>query len=577
MSTMMRALRLMLAVILTWAPMHAQAGMWFDPNGTGKLKPSLRQGSSIISAALPKNWDVVFYGDSRTENGITADVKSTGFVTTLKTGGVAGWLGPVSGNRLRVGRNANFGVAGSTSVQGAAVPRANTTTGQTALGQWFRGIISGALPSGADNKGVLDYTRGDGSVAKGLQSNPAGIVALLYGVNDGASSWPSTSRTAMNSIISNLVSLNEVVLLFNETPKGVDIANTVQASYDLGGAGTSAAAAWKSYSDWLSGFDYASGSDHASPNVIVVDSWNEFWDTVNQPASASRNKPGYLIEGLHPTPYGAKRLAEMAVARLSAVYGSAYNNLQSQAPVPTKDGLITYSAAQPFVNTNPVFKLGTAGQVFSSAASSPSAASVPQGWVFRASGTGIANVTVALDTTQVDADGFVVAKITLGGTLAGSGSGVTAHVQMDQNLSSSQITSAISGGQFSYSDKLREVARYALASGGSKLVNNVSTFVVLTDATSGHNMNAGAQDTVNPLAVTSHFGNAYVDAADGVTRTQLSEVLDLAQPELISAGTNPTSLTNLQTGIAIDLLGAAGSTVNETIYVSRVGTVRVSN
>ena len=47
MSPLARLWRALLCVALLVAPMHADAGMFFDPGGTGKLRPSLRQGLRV--------------------------------------------------------------------------------------------------------------------------------------------------------------------------------------------------------------------------------------------------------------------------------------------------------------------------------------------------------------------------------------------------------------------------------------------------------------------------------------------------------------------------------------------------
>ena len=525
---------------------------------------SIVVGASGATAAVPSNWDMIFFGDSRTENGITATNPGP-FSTKLLAGGLASWIGPVSGNRIRVGRNANFGIASGTSGQAALDPRQSAVNTVT-TGQWFRGNSTGAPNSGSDNKGYVQAGQ-----------HPAGIVALLLGVNDGSASWPSASRTAMTTIINALTQAGKIVLLYNETPKGVDNMGTVQTNYDLGGPGTAGALAWKAYSDWLSGWDYASGSAYANPKVIVVDSWNEFLDTT-QP-TASRNKAGYLLEGLHPGAYGTRRLAEIGHARLTAVYGATYTGLPSRATLPTTDGLTTYSAAQPFVNTNPVLKMGSAGVIYGSAATTPAAASVPQAWNLRLLGTGMSGLTVALDTSQVDSDGFTILKVTVGGTLTSSTAAVvTATIQLDQLLSGAPLASAISGGQLAYTDKLRSVARVAVAPGGSKVINSVAPLLVVSDTTAAHGMGAYSFEAANTTG-NAKLGNAYVDAADGVTRTYLSELLDLSQPELVSAGTNPTSLSGIQVGVQIQMIVPGNTTVNvnETVYISRVGALRVSN
>jgi hypothetical protein len=168
-------------------------------------------GAAIANAPIPLNYDVILYGDSRTEDGIGANASLTaGYNPASKNLGMGGWIGPVSGQKLRLGRFPNFGISASNTTQGVAVPRLDAG-GSATTGRFDR--PTGSL-NFAGNKGS-DY----------VASHPAGIVILLYGTND-QTAIPVTTEANLAQLMTDFG--DKVIILLNELPRGIADDGTVQ-------------------------------------------------------------------------------------------------------------------------------------------------------------------------------------------------------------------------------------------------------------------------------------------------------------------------------------------------------------
>lgn len=506
-----------------------------------------RPPSVAYPAPVPNNFDMIFFGDSRTENGIAANLNSTGYATNLRNAGVAGQIGPMSGHRLRVAKFSNFGISGATSMQAAFDPRQNASNTVT-TGTWWRGTV-GDTPtsSGSDNKSISSAV-----------AHSAGIVCLLLGTNDGATNWPANSRTAMTTIINGLTAGGKVVILLNETPRGINTAGSTQSNLTV-----SDAAAFKAYSDWLSKWDYASGDALSNPKVIVVDSWSEFLNTGS--GTNYYNKQGYLHDGLHFTPYGAKRLAQIIVNKLSTVWVWAARPVRIS--LPTTNGLSSISTAAPFLNSNAIFTPGTNGTISGTWSTAPTAATVAQGWTLTGSSvsTFVASAEKGVET---DPDGYPVQKVVV--TSGSMANNATSTVTLQQNVT---VASVISAGMVSITSKLRAMARVKIDA-GSNLLSGVSVAVTVNPATATGML-------ARTMTVTSFLplNGGGVDMGDGQWYDYLTEIIDLAEANMTASPGNISSITSISLTVVLQFDNRTGSTASPsaTVRVARAGVSVVSS
>lgn len=495
-------------------------------------------------AAAPSNYDAIFFGDSRTENGFAPNVNTGGYAANLNNVGVAAQLGPMSGHRLRVGKFGNFGIGGGTSIQAAFDPR-QAASGSVTTGQWWRGgQTDSPTNSGSSNKSISDAI-----------AHPAGIVVMLMNTNDGPTNWPVNSRTAMTTIINALTAAGKVVVLLNETPRGINSAGALQS--DLSAANM---ALFKDLSDWLSKWAFDSGDVLANPRVIVIDSWNEFYD----PATGANyyNKVGYLHDGLHFTPFASKRLAQMIDNKLSSVWRQ-YAALPRRTTLPTANGFAAITNTTPYLNSNPIFTPGTNGTVSGTWGSAPTAATVCQGWTIAGSGTISGINLVAEKGVDTDPDGFPVQKLTVtGGSLADLG---TATVILQQSFTN--IAALTSAGMLSLTSKLRAMARVKIDA-GSNLLSSVNVSLTVFADTTAKNLTARTMRTSSFLPL-----NRVVDMADGEWYDYVTELLDIAEPNMSPTPGNPSSITSMvfTVNMQFDNRTGATATPSAVVRIARAG------
>lgn len=507
--------------------------------GYGHASRRLSAASSAApSAFTPPNWDVIYYGDSRTSDGIgSAASQTTGYNAGSNNFGPAGWLPPLSGNKLRHGRYPGFGIGGNTSAQAAAVPRLDATSTASA-GRWDR-------PDGnyAGNKGALDAAAHD-----------AGIVVLLIGTNDA-----NTSSTEANiATIMDNIGPTKLIVLLNETPRGINPNGT--------GSAVANAAARYALSRELLKYDFASGDAKARANVIAVNSF----DAIMNPDSmaAPVNIAGTLRDGVHFTPSGAKTVAQAIVDRLSAVYGSVWTALPRQGLLPTANGLVTPANTQPFVGRNPIMTPGANGVVSGTWGTPPQASGVPETWSLNITGAGGSGVAcVATKGADTDPDGFPALKLEFSGTMAASS---TATVNILQTVSGA---TEIAAGRLALTDKLRGIARIKVAPGSQNLIF-VQPKIFVQDAASARYQ---TMKSVGSVGTANTALNIIQDAGDGEWYDFLTELVDMQDPNLVAQNQNVTSLTNLQFYVEMNIRNFTASPVpiSGTVWIARAGIYRV--
>lgn len=504
--------------------------------------------SVAYPAPVPANFDVIFFGDSRTENGFAPNVNTTGYAANLNNAGMAAHIGPMSGHRLRVAKFANFGIGGGTAIQAAFDPRQSSSSTVT-TGQWWRGSQSDSpTSSGSDNKSISNAV-----------AHEAGIVVLLLGTNDGPTNWPSETRTAMTTIINGLTAGGKVVVLLNEMPRGINSAGSTQNT-------TTDPVAFKAYSDWLSKWDYASGDALSNPKVIVIDSWGEVVDGAS--GTNYYNKQGYLHDGLHFTPYGCKRVTEVMINRLSTVWYWAAR--PRRITLPTANGLTAIADTTPFINSNPIFTPGTNGTVSGTWGSAPAASDIAQGWIATGSGKLSGINATAVKGVETDPDGYPVQRINVtGGSLANLD---TATVTLQQNISN--IAALTSAGMLSLTSKLRAMARVKIDA-GSSLLSSVNVSMSLLADTTAKNLVGRTMRTTSFLPL----NNGTLDMGDGVWYDYLTELIDIAEANMTASPGNPSSISSIVFTVNLQFDNRTGSTAtpSATVRVARAGVSVVSS
>lgn len=504
---------------------------------------------TISDVPIPANYEFTGYGDSRTEDGIGSTASQTnGYNFGSNNIGYLSWLPTLSGNKLRLGRYPNFGIASSTLAQGAANPRLDAT-GVASTGRWDR-------PNGssnyASNKGYID-----------AKNHSAGIVAILYGTN-----WPSGTyqdQLAYTETIMNGIGTGKVILLLNEQPRGISYDGTVQNA-------ASNPAERYTFSRELLKYDFASGDAKARSNVIVINSYDEFLDVSS--GTNYYNKQGYLRDGLHDTPYGSKRKAQIIVDRLSAIW-PGWASLPAQVTLPTANGLSVPANTQPFIHTNPILTPGTNGAVLGTWGGAPAAANVPQGWTVNALNGG-SGLTAVCDKTGTDPDGYPTLQITISGTLAAN---TTATVQAYQTLASAALSTAISAGLVSINDKFRGLARVQVAAGSAYLAG-VGYKIFVQDTTASRSINTKANAGSTGSAGNNGTSlNAYLDAGGTDWQTLVTELIDCQDANLVAQSQNIAAFSQIQGIVEILFRNNTASTqnVSATVKISRAGVWRATN
>ena len=507
----------------------------------------------IPSAPIPANYDVVLFGDSRTEDGIgsVVDQSAAGYQPFTQNIGVAGWIGPLTDHRLRVGRYANFGISLSKTSHGAALPRQDAY-GNVTPGRWDRPASANTYSS---NKGT------DAVAAHG-----AGVVVLLMGTNDG-SDVPVQTEANLAAIMTAMGS-GKVIVLVNELPRGVDYAGVVV------NAATNAAERYTLSRELLK-YDFASGDAKARANVVVVNGYDLFLD----PASGTSFHPrrGVYRDGLHFTPYGARLLTQAIVDRLAAVW-TGWPTLPGQVTLPTANGLSALAAAAPFVNSNPVLTPGNAGAVSGSWGGAPLPAGVPEGWTLAMVQNGAGVTCIATKGEETDPDGYPVWKLAFSGTIPANAS---CTVRATQVLSGSALAAAVSAGLVSAGDRLRATAGVRVEA-GSVLLSGVEIGAVAQDATASRSQSSRSNAGTVGTGVSGNQGqalNAYLDACQSGGWIRLSsELIDMQDANLVAAGTNIQSLSAVQARVQILFRNndTAAREIAATVRLSRAGVWRAA-
>lgn len=404
------------------------------------------------------NLDFIGYGDSRTEDGsVTGFAVATGYNPRTQNLGYMGWLASATGNRIRLGRYSNFGIGASTSTEGVQNPRHAATAGASTPGGWWRGRQTATPSSGSGNKGYVQ-----------AEAHSAGIGILKFFVNDRAANNWAASWTNGQTILDNTPSMVWIVL--NETALGVNDAGGFQNGV--------ASAAFKTFSDRLLTLDYASGHADSRPNVIVVDTFDLSYDDAS--GANNYNILGFLRDGLHDSPWGARLQSRAINTRMAAVYGSAWTALPSQALMPTANGFANLANTQPFIHSNPILTPGTDGavQVGVTWNTAPLVTGVPQGWTISGSNVTAINV-VCTKGTETDDVGNPVWIIQISGNVAAN---TTSSVSWNQALANAALTSAFAAGRVSINDAFRGRCKYKITPGSQFLVGFTTQAQVLVNA-----------------------------------------------------------------------------------------------
>ena len=521
-------------VSISVRPGSPNSGYWYLSN----MRLDEKAPASAQKAITPTNWDFVAFGDQRFDQTIGGSLNAAGYNFTSINTGIASWLPMVTGHRLRLGVNPNYGITLGGTAYGAAVPRKNNAgvVVNSSPQTWYRG-------SDTQNKGI-DYVANDA----------AGIVIVLIGWNDANSEYAGASRVNLLSIL-NGFRPNQLKIVLNEVAQGRGSAGTVPNSNTQ---------QYLDYADWIRTLDCRSSNGNSRSDVIVVDTFARTYDTV-----AKMTKPGYLTTPALPTltPWGAKDLASAINDRLALEYGTAYTNLPIAVTLP-------FQNAAPFLNSNPIMTPGTDGTVLTSGysyATTPLAAAVPQGWTVSGTGTS-GGMNFVCDKSGVDADGFPVFKVTVTGTLA------------DQQQGGIRIFQAFQG-PMSFTEKLRGVGKIKVDT-GSKCFNGATLTLSLGESTANRSMTVSdLTGTVgDPSNRLGYLVNSDGNEVVGDWETRMTALLDVANPNMSTANGGPGSATTLNgNGLSVtaqfNFINYTGSTQNvyAVCYVSRLGILKVDS
>ncbi len=371
-------------------------------NATGPSPANYSAATGAVAAAggsalmAPQNTDVIVLADSRGENGNGATLTATGLSVLDACIGMGGWIGPETGQKLRLAEFPNFSISASKTSQAAQIPRLNAV-GNTSSTGFYRG---GEVAGGSNTKGL-----------PAAAAHSAGIVLIRYGTND--TDTVAQAITQMKFILDNLRP-NQLKIVMNDNPKGIRSDGSASGSNGI------------RLRDWateLNKLSYNSGDPAARPDVFVVDSFSMIYD----PSSGANylNFAQYLRDGLHDTQYGARQLVRLVDAGLTAALGAAYTSLPARITLPTANptgSAIAPTANVPFVHTNPNMSPGTNGQASGTAwRTAPLPAGIAQGWLVAGNtiNTGV-GIDVVATKDGTDDEGFPTQRFAVTGTLYGA-------------------------------------------------------------------------------------------------------------------------------------------------------------
>jgi hypothetical protein len=512
---------------------------------------SLPAGSGTANATAPANYDYLWFTDSRGAFGQQSTLDANGFSQNDTYMNMFRWASRLSNYRIRPGLFPNYGLTGNSSTQMIQNPRQNTSSVVT-TGYWYRPETFTGQVGASGNKGYVEAA-----------ADSAAIVFLLMGTNDNTVAMPVTTQANMTTLLDLLKS--KVVIILNEMPRGVNKTGGAQQAVTDG-------ANRKLYSDWLNTLDYASGNGNSRPNVIVVDTWAETVDPATGPNW--KNKQGYFYDGVHQGQWGARKLGQKIVDRLSAVWAGQWASLPQRFTIPTTDGLSVPANAQPFVNTNPIFTPGTNGSVSGTFAVPPTAATIAQGWDVN-SNSNATGFTVVADKTTLGPDGEPCQKLTIsGGALAAS---TVSSILVRQQICTNNAgwAALLSANRIALTDMVRAVGRYKVNPGSTVLHGVSLQWFVTTSPAAGSLKAFDGQVTAsaNDLANSSGY-----DAYDQNTwYYQLTQMTRLDEPNMAANALTSANGTVLTVQWDIRFLHDGVTAPSATIYFSRTGLARVSS
>lgn len=212
--------------------------------------------TNVGSTFLPLDRHITVYGDSRTANGAGGTVPDQ----TLENYGYSTWIPIYTGGRVRVSVERNAGVGGNTTAMWLA--RSNTVL---ALG--------------------------------------SKVIVNLIGTNDrGASLSLSVSKRNLEAGIRKQLEAGYIPIIIAETPRGGANALTGTNLQNH-----------KDYRDWIKAYFPTIG-------VLVADPWVDLISTDPTEAAAGLPKAGLFLDGLHPTPQGARIIGMHVAAQVMKLY-----------------------------------------------------------------------------------------------------------------------------------------------------------------------------------------------------------------------------------------------------------------
>jgi len=515
------------------------------------LSLSAPSGSAAPSVPTPSNYDYIWFTDSRGAFGQQSTLDANGFTQNDTYMNMFRWASRLSNYRIRPGLFPNYGITGNSTTQMIANPRQNASNVVT-TGYWYRPETFTGQTGASGNKGYVE-----------VNADSAGIAFVLMGTNDNTVTMPTTTQANMTTLLNSLT--GKVVVILNEMPRGINKTGASQSAVTDG-------ANRKTYSDWINTLDFQSGHPNSRPNVIVVDSWGE---TVN-PASGPNwtNLQGYFYDGVHQGQWGARKLGQKIVDRLSTVWAGQWASLPQRFPIPTTDGLSVPADAQPFVNTNPIFTPGTNGTTSGTFGTAPSASTIPQEWGINAN-SNCSTMTVVSDKTVTGPDGEPAVKLTISGTAltANTVSSILLRQQICTN--NAGWAALLSANRIALTDMIRAVGRYKVDPGSAVLHGVSLQWLVTASPAAGSlkafdgNVTSSANDLANSSGKDVYDQNAWY--------YQLTQMTRLDEPNMSANALTSANGTVLTLQWDIRFLHDGTTAPAATIYFSRTGLARVAS